>query len=124
MRDGVVAAGVDPGRVTLIPNAADLDLFAPDVDPGELGDRFGDDFVCSYFGTMGEANDLDQVVRAATVLADRGEQGVTFALHGRRQAPPGAGGGGAPPRPAQRDAAARRATRPPPPAWPPPPTRA
>ena len=82
MRDGVVSAGVDPGRVTLIPNAADLDLFAPDVDPGELGDRFGDDFVCSYFGTMGEANDLDQVVRAATVLADRGEQGVTFALMG------------------------------------------
>ena len=82
MREGVVAAGVDPGRVTMIPNAADLDLFAPDVDPGELGDRFGDDFVCSYFGTMGEANDLDQVVRAATVLADRGEQGVTFALMG------------------------------------------
>ena len=82
MRDGVVAAGVDPGRVTLIPNAADLDLFSPDVDPGELGDRFGDDFVCSYFGTMGEANDLDQVVRAATVLRDRGEQGVTFALMG------------------------------------------
>ena len=82
MRDGVVGAGVDPGRVTLIPNAADLDLFAPDVDPGPFADRFGDDFVCSYFGTMGEANDLDQVVRAATVLADRGEQGVTFALMG------------------------------------------
>ena len=82
MRDGVVEAGVDPGRVTLIPNAADLDLFTPGVDPGDMADRFGDDFVCSYFGTMGEANDLDQVVRAATVLADRGEQGVTFALMG------------------------------------------
>ena len=82
MRDGVVAAGVDPHDVTLIPNAADLDLFAPDVDPGELRGRFGDDFVVSYFGTMGEANDLDQVVRAATLLADRGETGVTFALMG------------------------------------------
>ena len=82
MRDGVVEAGVDPGDVTLIPNAADLDLFSPQVDPGDLGERFGDDFVCSYFGTMGEANDLDQVVRAATVLADRGQEGVTFALMG------------------------------------------
>jgi len=82
MREGVVTAGVDPARVTLIPNAADLDLFAPDVEPGQIGERFGDDFVCSYFGTMGEANDLDQVVRAATVLADRGEKGVTFALMG------------------------------------------
>ncbi|MEJ7715153.1 MAG: glycosyltransferase [Thermoleophilaceae bacterium] len=107
MREGVVAAGVDPARVTLIPNAADLDLFAPDVDPGQIGERFGDDFVCSYFGTMGEANDLDQVVRAATVLADRGEKGVTFALDGRRQAPPRAGGGGRPPRTVQRRSAAR-----------------
>ncbi len=82
MLEGVVESGVDPGDVTLIPNAADLDLFSPQVDPGELGDRFGDDFVCSYFGTMGEANDLDQVVRAATLLADRGQQGVTFALMG------------------------------------------
>ncbi len=82
MRDGVVASGVAPDDVTLIPNAADLDLFSPEVDPGDLGARFGDDFVCSYFGTMGEANDLDQVVRAATLLADRGEDGVTFALMG------------------------------------------
>ncbi|HEX5911161.1 MAG TPA: glycosyltransferase family 4 protein, partial [Thermoleophilaceae bacterium] len=82
MREGVLEAGVDPGRVTLIPNAADLDLFGPGVAPGSLADRFGDDFVVSYFGTMGEANDLDQVVRAATLLADRGERGVTFALMG------------------------------------------
>ncbi len=82
MRDGVVQAGVPATGVTMIPNAADLDLFAPDVDQGEFADRFGDDFVCSYFGTMGEANDLDQVVRAATLLADRGERGITFALMG------------------------------------------
>jgi glycosyltransferase involved in cell wall biosynthesis len=84
MRDGVVAAGVDPSEVTMIPNAADLDLFSPDVDPGPLRDQLGggDRFVCSYFGTMGEANDLDQVVRAAALMRDRGEGGVTFALQG------------------------------------------
>lgn len=86
MREGVIAAGVDPMRVTTIPNAADLDLFSPEVDPGGLrsrlrGEREGA-FVCSYFGAMGEANDLDQVLRAAKILRDRGEDGIVFALQG------------------------------------------
>ena len=41
MRDGVIAAGVAPERVTLIPNASDLELFSPDVDPGDLRARLG-----------------------------------------------------------------------------------
>ncbi|MGI8844873.1 MAG: glycosyltransferase family 4 protein, partial [Thermoleophilaceae bacterium] len=85
MRDGVVAAGVAPERVTMIPNAADLDLFSPDLDPGDTREQLGiapDAFVASYFGTMGEANDLDQVVRAAAHLRDRDEHGVAFVLQG------------------------------------------
>jgi len=85
MRDGVVAAGVAPRDVTMIPNAADLDLFSPDVDPGDLRARLGiadGAFLASYFGTMGEANDLDQVIRAAALLHARGEQGVAFVLQG------------------------------------------
>ena len=83
-RDGVAAAGVPRERITLIPNASDLDLFSPDVDPGDLRERLGlgDAFVASYFGTMGEANDLDQVVEAATLLRERGENGVAFVLQG------------------------------------------
>lgn len=84
IRDGVVSAGVDPDRVTLIPNASDLELFSPDVDPAGLREELGleDDFVCAYFGTMGEANDLTQVVEAAALLRDRGEDGVAFVLQG------------------------------------------
>ena len=84
MREGVIAGGVDPGRVTLVPNASDLDLFSPEVDPGDLRARLGlrDLFVCSYFGTMGEANDLTQVVEAATLLEQRGESGIAFVLQG------------------------------------------
>jgi len=84
MRDGVVAAGVAPERVTLVPNASDLDVFSPDLDPGDLRSRLGlgDEFVCAYFGTMGEANDLTQVVEAAALLRDRGEGGVAFVLQG------------------------------------------
>jgi glycosyltransferase involved in cell wall biosynthesis len=83
MRDGIVATGVEPARVALIPNASDLDLFSPNLDPGDLRERLGlgaDDFVCAYFGTMGEANDLTQVVEAAALLAER--KGVAFVLQG------------------------------------------
>jgi glycosyltransferase involved in cell wall biosynthesis len=84
MREGVIAAGVDSARVTLIPNASDLDLFRPDLDPGDLRERLGvgDAFVAAYFGAMGEANDLTQVVEAATLLRDRGEDDVAFVLLG------------------------------------------
>lgn len=85
IRDGVLSAGVPPERVEVIPNASDLELFSPDVDPGGLRARLGlpaEAFVCSYFGAMGEANDLTQVVEAATLLRDRGENGVAFVLQG------------------------------------------
>ena len=91
MRDGVVAAGKDPERVAVIPNASDLDLFSPAVDGVATRERLGlgERFVCSYFGTMGEANDLTQVLEAGRVLAERNENGVVFVLHGdgkRREA--------------------------------------
>ena len=79
IRDGVAAAGVDPGRIVLVPNASDLELFSPALDRHAERARLGlgDGFVCSYFGTLGEANDLSQVVRAAPLV-----NGVTFVLLG------------------------------------------
>ena len=84
IRDGVMSAGVAPDRVTLIPNASDLDLFAPGVDAGDLRSQLGvgSRFVSSYFGTMGEANDLSQVLEAAAILQERGEDSVAFVLQG------------------------------------------
>jgi len=84
MRDGIVAAGVDPARVTMVPNASDLELFSPDVDGSPARERLGlgERFVCSYFGAMGEANDLTPVVEAAALMRERGDDGVAFVLHG------------------------------------------
>ena len=84
MRDGVVAAGVPPERVSMIPNASDLDLFSPEIDGAEFRARLGIDgrFMCIYFGSMGEANDLTQVVEAARLLQKQGESGLVFVLHG------------------------------------------
>src|SRR5918999_290210 len=62
IRDGMVAAGAAAERVALVPNASDLDLFRP-AEPPER-------FRVSYFGTMGEANDLTAAVEAARLLPD------------------------------------------------------
>jgi glycosyltransferase involved in cell wall biosynthesis len=85
IRAGVVAAGADPEHVTLVSNASNLELFSPEVDGSELRRRLGleDRFVLSYFGTMGEANDLTQVIEAATLLRERGEDGIAWVLLGR-----------------------------------------
>ena len=79
IREGVIGAGMPPERLALVPNAADLDLFSPALDRTEQRRRLGlgDGFVCSYFGTMGEANDLTQVIEAAPLVDD-----VTFVLAG------------------------------------------
>ena len=71
IRDGVLAAGTPSEKVVLVPNASDLDLFRPSP-PGR-----GERFVVSYFGSMGEANDLTAAIEAARLLPD-----VTFVLMG------------------------------------------
>jgi glycosyltransferase involved in cell wall biosynthesis len=84
IRAGVIAAGVPAEKVELVPNASDLELFSPALDGGEVRERLelGDSFVCSYFGAMGEANDLTQVVEAGALLEQRGENEVRFVLMG------------------------------------------
>ncbi len=59
---GMVAAGAPADRVALVPNASDLDLFRPADPPAR--------FRVSYFGTMGEANDLTSAVEAARLLPE------------------------------------------------------
>ena len=57
-----IQAALPPGKSVLVPNAADLDLFRPAPPPGE--------FRVSYFGTLGEANDVTAAVEAARRLPD------------------------------------------------------
>jgi glycosyltransferase involved in cell wall biosynthesis len=85
MRDGVLKAGVAPEAISMIPNASDLELFSPEVDGSEFRCRLrlNGQFVCTYFGTMGAANDLMPVVEAARLLKERGEKGIVFVLHGK-----------------------------------------
>jgi glycosyltransferase involved in cell wall biosynthesis len=78
-----IQAALPEEKTVLVPNAADLDLFAPAPPPSE--------FRVSYFGALGEANDVTAAVEAARLLPD-----VRFVLMGdgkrrtelERSAPP------------------------------------
>jgi glycosyltransferase involved in cell wall biosynthesis len=76
MRDGVLASGVDPARVSMIPNACDFELFDVDV---EVGARWraehgwlGDRPLLAYTGTLGTLNDAGWLVGLAAALDRRG----------------------------------------------------
>jgi glycosyltransferase involved in cell wall biosynthesis len=84
MKEGVVRTGVPAEKVTVIPNASDLDLFRPDLDGSALRQRLGlgNRFAGIYFGAMGLANGLEYIIEAARILAQRGNDHVVFVLHG------------------------------------------
>jgi len=84
MKEGIVRTGVPAGKVTVIPNASDLDLFSPDIDGSAQRERLGlkDKFAAIYFGAMGLANGLDYVVEATRILAERGNNKIVLVLHG------------------------------------------
>ena len=84
IKDGICATGYDPQRVSMIPNACDLDIFVPSDAP--LRDsRFGEesDLRLIFAGSHGVANGLDAVLDAAVVLKQRREKGIRFVFIGR-----------------------------------------
>jgi len=85
MVEGIVAEGVDPVHVAMIPNSADLDLFHPGERDADLVDRYGlhGRFVVGYAGAIGPSNALeDQVPEAARVLHERGRHDIVFLIAG------------------------------------------
>ncbi len=84
MKQGIVQTGIEAERVTVIPNASDLDLFNPGLDGSASRERLGlgKRFAAIYFGAMGLANGLEYAVEAARILAERKEDGIVLVLHG------------------------------------------
>lgn len=81
--DGIIARGVDPGDVVMIPNGCDLDLFKPDEGARPSIEGIADDrFVAVFAGAHGQANGLDAVLDAAAELKSRGRDDITLLLIG------------------------------------------
>jgi len=68
--DHFVAHGVDPARIAVIKNGADLDLFDPETPPAPLRANLGiapDALLVLFCGTIGMAHDVGLLARAAAI---------------------------------------------------------
>jgi glycosyltransferase involved in cell wall biosynthesis len=68
----MLGKGVPEKKVTFIPYGTDVDMFNPQVDgsPVRAGLGLENKFVVLYTGALGQANDIDTILRAAERLKD------------------------------------------------------
>lgn len=74
--------GIDPRKIEVVPNGADLEAYVPGERSGPLAERVGvqGKFVAAYVGTIGLAHGLGTLLDAAERLRDRGD--IAFVLVG------------------------------------------
>lgn len=81
-----LSPGVDPGKVVVIPNAADSDRITPSDRHNryraELGLDDADTTVVMYAGNLGHSQPLELVVSAAERFAGQGRTDVHFVVNG------------------------------------------
>lgn len=81
MQEGVIEAGTPAGKTAMIPNMSKPEAFFPHEPDPEVVASFGLDlskFNVIHFGSMGRANGLEYIIRAARILQDRGDRDICF----------------------------------------------
>ena len=76
MRRMIISAGVDPSKVAVVPNIAQLRR----VESTPKSRKFGSEFVVMYSGNLGPNYDFETLLRAAQILRD---EDVLFILRGK-----------------------------------------
>jgi glycosyltransferase involved in cell wall biosynthesis len=81
-REYMIAKGVPENKVTYIAYGTDVDMFNPGVDGSSIRAELGlqEKFVVLYAGALGQANDIDTILRAAERLT--GNDKIYFVLFG------------------------------------------
>jgi glycosyltransferase involved in cell wall biosynthesis len=82
--DGIKRRGIEPGRITMIPNGCDLEVFGRvSNEDSEITSAVSlDEFVAVYAGAHGIANGLNSVLDAAAELQRRGNKRIKLLLIG------------------------------------------
>lgn len=86
--EGIAKRGIEPNKITLIPNACDLDIFGPLVDAWRPAEVNANDLLAVFAGTHGMANGLDAVLDAAMELKKRGRKDIKLLLIGQGKLKP------------------------------------
>jgi glycosyltransferase involved in cell wall biosynthesis len=81
-KEYMIGKGMPENKVTYIAYGTDVDMFNPGVDGSSIRAELGlqDKFVVLYTGALGQANDIDTILRAAERLKDEDE--IRFVLFG------------------------------------------
>ena len=81
-KEYILTRGILPDKVSLIPNGVNPEMFDPDADGDAMRQQLGlnGQFVVTYAGAMGKANDIETILRAARQLLL--QNGVHFLLVG------------------------------------------
>ncbi|HEY5728911.1 MAG TPA: glycosyltransferase family 4 protein [Anaerolineales bacterium] len=81
-KEYMIGKGVPENKVTYIPYGTDVDMFNPNADGSSIRAELGvdDKFVVLYAGALGQANDIDTILRAAERL--KNEEKIRFVLFG------------------------------------------
>ena len=81
-RDYMIGKGVPEKKVTFIPYGTDVDMFNPSIDGSSVRRQLNleDKFVVLYAGALGQANDIDTLLRAAGRLKEYDK--IRFVLFG------------------------------------------
>lgn len=86
--EGIAARGVEKSRIAMIPNGCDLDLFCSQTDAWRPKGVRDDQLLAIFTGTHGNANGLDAVLNAASVLRERHRDDIRIALVGQGREKP------------------------------------
>jgi glycosyltransferase involved in cell wall biosynthesis len=81
-KEYMTGRGMPENKVTCIPYGTDVDMFNPDVEGSSIRAGLGlqDKFVVLYAGALGQANDIDTILRAAQRLKQYDK--ICFVLFG------------------------------------------
>lgn len=81
-KEYMIGKGVPEDKITYIAYGTDVDMFNPQVDGSSIRAELSldDKFVVLYAGALGQANDIDTILRAAEQLNN--EEKIRFALFG------------------------------------------
>ena len=81
-KEYMLGKGVPEKKITYIPYGTDIDMFNPNLDGSSVREKLKlrDKFVVLYAGALGQANDIDTILRAAERLNQ--ESNIQFVLFG------------------------------------------
>lgn len=85
MRDGVIAKGIPPQKVSMIPNMAKCEIFGVHAIPRRsvaLGKKERSPFRVVYFGALGISNDLDYLLDVAALTEGPSQGDIEYWIIG------------------------------------------